>query len=117
MASNRDEFAAQNVFGLGAPNDAYAQYFIGQSYLNPLTPPDEDPLFMVNVTFEPGCRNSWHIHHATRGGGQIIVCTAGSGWCQIEGEEPVSLEPGSVAVFPANVKHWHGAKKAPGSPT
>jgi len=111
MTTNRDEFAAQNVFGLGTPNDAYAQYFVGQSYLNPLTRPGEDPLFMANVTFEPGCRNNWHIHHSARGGGQIIVCTAGSGWCQIEGEEPVSLEPGSVAVFPANVKHWHGAKK------
>lgn len=65
---------------------------------------------MSNVTFEPGCRNNWHIHHATAGGGQILLCTAGSGWYQAEGEEPVSLEPGSVVNIPAGLKHWHGAK-------
>lgn len=64
-----------------------------------------------NVTFEPGCRNNWHIHHASRGGGQILICTAGEGWYQEEGKEAVSLSEGSVVVIPANVKHWHGAKK------
>ena len=66
---------------------------------------------VANVTFEPGCRNNWHIHHASKGGGQILLCTAGSGWFQAEGEAPVSLEPGSVVTIPANRKHWHGAKK------
>ena len=106
---NQKEFEQQNVFGLGAANDAYAQYFIGQSYLNPLTKP-EDGLFLANVTFEPGCRNNWHIHHAKTGGGQILICTAGSGWYQEEGKEAVSLEPGAVIVIPPEVKHWHGAK-------
>lgn len=68
------------LFGLGEPNDAYAQYFIGESFLNPLTNPKETQ-FIANVTFEPGCRNNWHIHHATTGGGQILLCTDGRGWC------------------------------------
>lgn len=69
------------------------------------------PVFLANVTFEPGCRNNWHIHHATKGGGQILICTAGEGWYQEEGKEAVSLVPGTVITIPANVKHWHGAKK------
>lgn len=69
------------------------------------------PLLLANVTFEPGCRNHWHIHQADKGGGQILICTAGQGWYQEEGKEAVSLEPGKVIVIPANVKHWHGAKK------
>ena len=101
-------FEEQNVFGLGAPNDAFARYFAGRSYLNPLTRP-EDGLFLANVTFEPGCRNNWHIHHASEGGGQLLICTAGEGWYQEEGKEAVSLEPGRVIVIPAEVKHWHGA--------
>ena len=103
-------FDAQNVFGLGEANTAYAKYFIGDSFLNPLTRP-EDGLVLSNVTFEPGCRNNWHIHHATQGGGQMIICTAGEGWYQEEGKAPVSLVPGTVIAIPANVKHWHGAKK------
>ncbi|MFR6039965.1 MAG: cupin domain-containing protein [Dysosmobacter welbionis] len=103
-------FEEQNVFGLGAPNDAFARYFAGRSYLNPLTRP-EDGLFLANVTFEPGCRNNWHIHHASEGGGQLLICTAGKGWYQEEGKEAVSLEPGRVIVIPAEVKHWHGAKR------
>ena len=99
------------AFGLGNPNDAFAKYFIGQSYLNPLTNPEECALFLANVTFEPECRNNWHIHHATKGGGQILICTAGYGWYQEEGKDAVSLEPGMVITIPANVKHWHGAKK------
>ena len=66
---------------------------------------------MANVTFEPKCRNNWHIHHATSGGGQILVCTAGEGWYQEGGKEAVSLTPGTVITIPAEVKHWHGAKK------
>lgn len=107
---NREEFEKQNVFGTGMENTGFAEFFIGQSFLNPLTKP-EDGLFMANVTFEPGCRNNWHIHHAEKGGGQILICTAGEGWYQEEGKEAVSLVPGTVIVIPANVKHWHGAKK------
>ena len=77
--SNQEEFNRQNVFGLGQENSAYAQYFIGNSYLNPLTNPEETAVFLANVTFEPGCRNNWHIHHAKNGGGQLLICTAGSG--------------------------------------
>ena len=67
-------------------------------------------MFLANVTFEPGCRNNWHIHHAKSGGGQMLICTAGSGWYQEEGREPVSLEPGMVIMIQPEVKHWHGAK-------
>jgi quercetin dioxygenase-like cupin family protein len=109
--TDRNEFEKANMFGTGAPNDAFAQYFIGNSYLNPLTAPGESPIFIANVTFEPGCRNNWHIHHAKSGGGQILICTAGEGWYQEWGKEPVSLSEGSVIVIPAEVKHWHGAKK------
>ena len=107
--TNREEFEKQNVFGMGNANTAYAQYFIGESFLNPLTKP-ENGLFLANVTFEPGCRNNWHIHHATKGGGQLLVCTAGEGWYQEEGKQAVSLVPGTVITIPAEVKHWHGAK-------
>lgn len=108
---NQDQFNEINVFGLGTPNDAYAQYFSGQSFLNPLTNPQKTAVFLANVTFEPGCRNNWHIHHAQKGGGQLLICTAGEGWFQEEGKAPVSLYPGVVITIPANVKHWHGAKK------
>ena len=108
---NKEQFDRENLFGQGAPNAAFAQYFVGNSYLNPLTDPTQSPLFLANVTFEPGCRNNWHIHHAKSGGGQLLICVAGSGWYQEEGKEAVSLEPGKVIVIPANVKHWHGAKK------
>ena len=96
---------------VGEPNTAYAKYFIGNSYLNPLTDFENDPVFIANVTFEPGCRNNWHIHHASKDGGQILLCTDGEGWYQEEGKDAVSLKPGSVIVISANVKHWHGAKK------
>ena len=107
----KEEFDKINVFGLGNPNDAYAKYFTGKSFLNPLTDPSKTNVFLANVTFEPSCRNNWHIHHAKSGGGQLLICTAGSGWYQEEGKEAVSLEPGTVITIPANVKHWHGAKK------
>lgn len=107
---NRDTFEAVNMFGAGVANTAFARYFIGDSFLNPLTDP-KDGLFAANVTFEPGCRNNWHIHHATEGGGQLLLCTAGEGWYQEEGKAAVSLHEGSVVRIPANVKHWHGAKK------
>lgn len=66
---------------------------------------------VANVTFEPGCRNNWYIHHAKKGGGQVLLCTEGEGWYQEEGKEAQSLKPGVVVQIPANVKHWHGAKK------
>lgn len=97
-------------FGLGKENTGYAEYFIGKSYLNPLTD-SECTLSISNVTFEPGCRNNWHIHHAKSGGGQILLCTDGEGWYQEEGKPAESLKPGVVVEIPANVKHWHGAKK------
>ncbi len=108
--ATREAFEQANMFGTGAPNVNYAQYFIRDSFLNPLTEAGFG-VTCFNVTFEPGCRNNWHIHHAARGGGQLLLCTAGEGWYQEEGKEPVSLHEGSVVMIPANVKHWHGAKK------
>lgn len=96
-------------FGLGEPNDAFAQYFIGNSYLKPLTSPGAS-VFIANVTFDPKCRNNWHIHHASKGGGQILVCVDGLGWYQEEGKPAQSLKPGDVVTIPAEVKHWHGAQ-------
>lgn len=102
------ETGFEQIFPLEEPNDAYAPYFTGQSYLAPLT---AGSVPVSNVTFEPGCRNHWHIHHGTAGGGdQILMCTAGSGWYQAEGEAPVSMVPGTVVRVPAGTKHWHGAK-------
>ena len=108
--TDREVFAQQDAFGIGAPNNAYAQYFIGHSYLKPLTQPGASAVFLANVTFEPGCRNNWHIHHAAKGGGQLLICTAGEGWYQEAGKDAVSLTPGTVITIPAEVKHWHGAK-------
>lgn len=105
-----DPGADGGLFGLGQPNDAYAQYFVGRSYLKPLTDPQET-VFMANVTFEPGCRNNWHIHHAEKGGGQILLCTGGRGWYQEWGKEARELLPGDTVTIPAGVKHWHGAAK------
>ena len=109
--NDKEQFNKENVFGLGDPNTAYAKYFIGNSYLNPLTEAGKCPVHLSNVTFEPGCRNNWHIHHAKSGGGQILICVAGEGWYQEEGKEAQSLTPGTVVVIPEGVKHWHGAKK------
>lgn len=106
----KEQFEKINIFGIGKPNEAFAQYFIGDSFLNSLTNPKETAVFLANVTFEPGCRNNWHIHHATSGGGQLLICTAGEGWYQEEGKEAVSLKPGMVITIPPKVKHWHGAK-------
>lgn len=98
-----------SLFKNGEENTGFAEYFIGKSFLNPLA--KSNGVGVANVTFEPGCRNNWHIHHATSGGGQILICTAGYGWYQEEGKKAESLQPGKVIVIPANVKHWHGAKK------
>ena len=98
--------AKEMVFPIGQPNDAFAQYFIGQSYLASVS---TSQVGIFNVTFEPGCRNNWHIHHAKSGGGQILVCVAGRGYYREEGEEAVELKPGDCINIPAEVKHWHGA--------
>ena len=102
----RSAHAASMVFPIGAPNDAFAQYFIGRSYLAPLS---TTQVGIFNVTFEPGCRNNWHIHHADKGGGQILVCVAGRGCYQEAGKPAQALHPGDVVNIPAGVKHWHGA--------
>lgn len=107
---DQQQFELQNVFGTGVENTAFAQFFDGHSFLNSLTKP-EDGLYLANVTFEPGCRNHWHIHHAQKGGGQMLICTAGEGWYQEIGKPAVSLVPGMVIVIPPEVKHWHGAKQ------
>ena len=104
------DFEKNNIFGLGQENSAYARYFIGKSYLNPLTPAGVAPFF-ANVTFEPACRNNWHTHHAAKGGGQILLCIAGEGWYREWGKPARSLKASDVVVIPANVKHWHGAKR------
>ena len=100
------EAKAKNVvFGFGEENP-YGKYFTGKSYLKPITTTNGVPMY--NVTFEPGCRNNWHIHHK---GGQILLVTAGRGWYQAWGEEPRELKAGDVVNIPAEVKHWHGAAK------
>ncbi|MCO5385147.1 cupin domain-containing protein [Desulfosporosinus sp.] len=94
------------LFKTGAPlPEMYAKYFMGQAYLQPLTDKGGP---IANVTFEPGCRNNWHIHHK---GGQILLCTEGRGWYQAWGEEPQEMHPGDVVNIPPEVKHWHGAAK------
>lgn len=109
--STYEAFEKENVFGKGGLNEAFSEYFTGNSYLKPLTNPEETTVFLANITFEPGCRNHWHIHHARSGGGQLLLCTAGEGWYQEEGKPPVSLTAGTVITIPPEVKHWHGAKK------
>ena len=94
------------VFSTGEKNDSFAKYFTGQSYLNMLS---LDQVVVGNVTFEPGCRNWWHIHHAESGGGQMLLVTAGRGYYQEWGKEAQELHPGDVVHIPAGVKHWHGA--------
>lgn len=108
---DKEEFDKANKFGTGNPNDAFEKYFVGNSFLNPLTNPKDTAVFLANVTFEPGCRNNWHIHHAKTGGGQLLICTAGEGWYQEEGKDAVELKEGTVITIPPEVKHWHGAKK------
>ena len=105
----KDEENHGGFFGLGQENKAYEKYFIGKSYLNPIS--NMSGMSIANVTFEPGCRNNWHVHNAKENGGQILLCVEGEGWYQERGKEAVSLVPGSVINIPANVEHWHGAKK------
>ena len=96
------------IFPIGDKNDAYKQYFIGQSYIYPIS---SNQVKMYNVTFEPKCRNNWHIHKASSGGGQILIAIGGRGYYQEWGKEAQELKPGDVVNIPANTKHWHGASK------
>ena len=108
-ANETDEKTAYEksmLFPIGQPNDAFAQYFAGQSYLAPVS---KEQVGIFNVTFEPGCRNNWHIHRAEKGGGQILVCVAGRGFYQEWGKTPICMTAGDVINIPAGVKHWHGA--------
>ena len=100
------QFQREMIFPVGEPNTAYAQYFTGNSYLAQIS---ASQIPFTNVTFEPRCRNNWHIHKAEKGGGQMLVGVAGRGWYQEEGKPAVEILPGTVIHIPANVKHWHGA--------
>ena len=103
--SDKEKYQNSIFFPVGEPNP-YGEFFEGQSYLAPVSK-DQIPVF--NVTFEPGCKNHWHIHHAKSGGGQMLICVGGRGFYQEEGKEAVEMTPGTVINIPANVKHWHGA--------
>ena len=102
----KDEYQNTIFFPIGAPNDAYTKFFVGQSYLAPVST-EQVPIY--NVTFEPGCRNNWHIHHAKNHGGQMLICVGGRGYYQEWGKEAVMMTPGTVVNIPPEVKHWHGA--------
>ncbi|MBR6209663.1 MAG: carboxymuconolactone decarboxylase family protein [Clostridiales bacterium] len=103
--SDKDRYQNTIFFPIGEPNP-YGEFFEGQSYLAPVT---TEQIAVFNVTFEPGCKNHWHIHHASKGGGQMLICVGGRGYYQEWGKEPVEMTPGTVINIPANVKHWHGA--------
>ena len=104
--SEKDKYAKTIMFPIGEPNNAYKQYFIGQSYISPVS---TSQVKMFNVTFEPKCRNNWHIHKAKEGGGQMLIAIGGRGYYQEWGKDPIEMNPGDVINIPANVKHWHGA--------
>ncbi|MFM9413541.1 carboxymuconolactone decarboxylase family protein [Peptococcus simiae] len=100
--------ARSMLFPIGQANDTYAAYFTGKSYLAPVS---QRQVAVHNVTFEPACRNNWHIHQASAGGGQVLICLAGAGLYQEWQQTPIALKPGDVVHIKAGVKHWHGAKK------
>lgn len=104
--TEKDKYQNTIFFPIGAPNDGYAQYFTGQSYLAPVS---KEQAGIFNVTFEPGCRNNWHVHHATKGGGQILICVGGRGYYQEWGGEAIEMKPGDCVNIAVGVKHWHGA--------
>jgi alkylhydroperoxidase/carboxymuconolactone decarboxylase family protein YurZ/uncharacterized RmlC-like cupin family protein len=105
-ATEKDEYQNTIFFPIGNPNDAFARYFVGQSYLAPVST-EQIPIY--NVTFEPGCRNNWHIHHAKKNGGQMLICVGGRGYYQEWGKDAVEMVPGTIINIPAEIKHWHGA--------
>ncbi len=104
--TEKEKFQKTILFPIGAPNDGFAQYFTGQSYLAPVS---TNQVGIFNVTFEPKCRNNWHIHHADKGGGQILICVGGRGYYQEWGKEAIEMLPGDCINIPVGVKHWHGA--------
>ena len=103
-----EQIQSESIFPVGGENVKYAQFFDGKSYLQAVS---TEQVYIGNVTFEPGCRNHWHIHHAKSGGGQILLVTYGRGWYQEFGKPAQALKPGDVVNIPAGVKHWHGAAK------
>lgn len=106
--TSKEAYQDSIMFPIGEKNDGFKQYFIGQSYLAPLS---KDQVGIFNVTFEPGCRNNWHIHNAKKGGGQILLCVGGRGYYQEEGKPAIEMKPGDCINIPVGVKHWHGASK------
>ena len=104
--TEKEKFQKTILFPIGAPNDGFAQYFTGQSYLAPVS---KNQVGIFNVTFEPKCRNNWHIHHADKGGGQILICVGGRGYYQEWGKDAIEMLPGDCINIPVGVKHWHGA--------
>lgn len=106
MEQIKKELGAGVTFPIGEKNDAYAKYFTGQSYLNMLS---MEQVVIGNVTFEAGCRNWWHVHHAKSGGGQILIATGGRGYYQEKGKEAVEMKPGDIIHIGKDVIHWHGA--------
>lgn len=105
-ADAKSKHAASMIFPVGQSNDRFSKYFTGNSYLAPIS---VEQVGIYNVTFEPGCRNNWHIHRAQSGGGQILICVSGKGFYQEWGKKSVELLPGSVVNIPVGIKHWHGA--------
>ena len=105
-ATEMENYQKTLFFPIGEPNNAYARYFSDKSFLAPVS---GSQIGIYNVTFEPGCRNNWHIHHAKSGGGQILICVGGRGWYQEWGKDPVAMKPGDCVNIPVGVKHWHGA--------
>ena len=105
-AREMEKYQKSLFFPIGEPNDAYARYFSGRSFLAPVS---ASQIGIHNVTFEPGCQNNWHIHHAKSGGGQILICVGGRGWYQEWEKDPVAMKPGDCVNIPVGVKHWHGA--------
>ena len=103
--TDKDRYQNEIFFPIGEPNP-YGDYFVGQSYLAQVS---KEQLSVFNVTFEPACRNNWHIHHAKSGGGQMLICVGGRGYYQEWGKEARELHAGDIVNIPANVKHWHGA--------
>lgn len=104
--TDKDKYQNTILFPIGAPNDGFAQYFIGQSYLAPIS---KEQVGIFNVTFEPKCRNNWHVHNADKGGGQILICVGGRGYYQEWGKPAIEMKPGDCINIPVGVKHWHGA--------
>lgn len=106
--SNHENSVKQGLFAMGDLNVAFQQYFTGASYHNSLVKDNQVNVTVSNVSFEPGARNNWHIHH---NGYQILLVTGGEGWYQEAGQPAQRLHPGDVVVTHDGVKHWHGATK------